>query len=325
MLIPQKLQSGDEIRIIAPARSLSIIGEENIRLATEKLEKSWYKVTFGKHVFERDMFDSSSIASRVQDLHEAFLDINVRVILTVIGGYNSNQLLESIDYNLIAKNPKILCWFSDITILAHAITEKTGLITYSGPHFSTFAMQQWLEYTYEYFQKCLTRNTPFEIIHSDCWSDDLWFLNQKERDFITDTQYWILRPGTAQGKIIWGHMRCLATLQGTQYMPRLQNSILFLEEDEEIWAAEFDRLLQSLIHQADFSWVCGVVIGRFQKKSYITQTYLQRIISTKKALKNIPIVANADFWHTSPMITFPIWGIARIEIGENVSIKILQH
>jgi len=325
MIIPQKLQPGDEIRIIAPARSLAIIGEENIRLATEKLEKAWYKVTFGKHVFERDIFDSSSIVSRLQDLHEAFLDTNVRAILSVIGGYNSNQLLESIDYDLIAKNPKILCWFSDITILANAITEKTGIITYSGPHFSTFALQQWLEYTYEYFQKCLTRNTPFEIIHSDYWSDDLWFLNQKERDFIPDNEYWILHTWTAQGKIIWGHMRCLAALQGTQYMSRLQNTILFLEEDEEIWAADFDRLLQSFIHQADFLWVRGIVIGRFQKKSHITQTSLQRVISTKKALENIPIVANADFWHTSPIVTFPIWGMVRLEIAESVKIKILEH
>jgi muramoyltetrapeptide carboxypeptidase LdcA involved in peptidoglycan recycling len=81
---------------------------------------------------------SSSIASRVEDIHAAFSDSNVRGILTVIGGFNSNQLLDSLDYELIKNNPKILCGYSDITALATAITAKTGLITYSGLHFSTW-------------------------------------------------------------------------------------------------------------------------------------------------------------------------------------------
>jgi muramoyltetrapeptide carboxypeptidase len=33
---------------------------------------------------------------------------------------------------------------------------------------------------------------------------------------------------------------------------------------------------------------------------------LRYIISTKEELKMIPVIANADFGHTNPMITFPI-------------------
>ena len=38
-LIPNKLKKGDEIRIIAPARSLSLLSEENILLAKKRLEE----------------------------------------------------------------------------------------------------------------------------------------------------------------------------------------------------------------------------------------------------------------------------------------------
>ncbi len=55
------------------------------------------------------MFFSSSIESRVEDIHEAFKDKNIKAILTVIGGFNVNQILEYIDYDLIKNNPKILC------------------------------------------------------------------------------------------------------------------------------------------------------------------------------------------------------------------------
>ena len=54
-------------------------------------------------------------------------------IQTVIGGYTSNELLPYLDYELIAKNPKIICDFSDFTALANAITAQTGLVTYYGP------------------------------------------------------------------------------------------------------------------------------------------------------------------------------------------------
>jgi muramoyltetrapeptide carboxypeptidase len=45
----------------------------------------------------------------VEDIHEAFKDKNIKAILTVIGGFNVNQILEYIDYDLIKNNPKILC------------------------------------------------------------------------------------------------------------------------------------------------------------------------------------------------------------------------
>ena len=70
----------------------------------------------------------------------------------------------------------------------------------------------------------------------------------------------------------------------------------------------FDRDLQSLIHQPGFEAVKGLVIGRFQKASGMTEQLLEKIIRTKKELDDIPIIAGADFGHTSPQITFPIGG-----------------
>ena len=149
-IIPKKLQKGDEIRIIAPARSLSILSDDVKNNAIKNLEKLGFVVTFSKNCEELDLLDSSSIQSRVSDIHEAFLDTNVKAVLTVIGGFNSNQLLEYIDYDIIINNPKILCGFSDITALANAITVKTGLITYSGLHFVSFGRSAEMEYKITY-------------------------------------------------------------------------------------------------------------------------------------------------------------------------------
>jgi len=325
MITPAKLNLWDEIRVIAPARSLAIVWEKNTKLAIDNFEKHWYKISFWKHVWEIDEFNSSSIESRIEDLHDAFKDPNVKAIFTAIWWYNTNQLLDYIDYDLIKNNPKILCWFSDITAIANAITHITWIITYSWPHFSTWAMQKWFEYNLEYFKKCLTENNPFNVNHSKSWSDDPWFIDQDNRNFIQDKDYWIINKWNATWKIIWWHMRCLSSLQWTKYMPSLENSILFIEEDEETNWPLFDRLIQSLIHQKDFSWVKWIVIWRFQKNSKITKENLIKIIKTKKELNNIPIIANADFWHTNPLITFPIWWTASLLINNEVILKIINH
>lgn len=328
MIIPPKLKQGDEIRIIAPARSLSLLSDDLIKLAKENFENQGFKITFSKNCKEKDIFISSSIKSRVEDIHEAFSDKNVKAIFTVIGGFNSIQILKYLDYNLIKNNPKILCGYSDITALANAITAKTGLVTYSGLHFSTFGMKKEFEYNLEYFRKCLVDEDKFEIKPSKTWSDDEWYKDQENRKLIENEGFIILNKGETEGTIFGGNLCTFNLLQGTEFMPNISNSILFIEDDDmagDYFGVEFDRNLQSLIHQRNFEKVKGIVIGRFQKKTDMTLKKLKYIIETKNELKHIPIITNVDFGHTNPLITFPIGGTMKLKVDDKVELIILKH
>lgn len=326
MSIPMKLQPGDEVRVVTPATSMVIIDEDGRKNSIDRLEELGLKVTFGKHVEESDDFYSSSIESRVEDLHDAFRDSNVKAILTVIGGFNSNQLLRYLDYELIENNPKILCGFSDITAIGTAIYEKTGLLTYSGPHFASFGMLKGLEYTVENFKKCLMSEEPYEIIPADYWSDDAWFRDQENRTFFQQEDFHIFQEGTAEGTVIGGNLCTLNLLQGTEYMPSLKNAILFIEDDYMTEPLVFDRDLQSLLHQPDGDKIKALVVGHFQKKSEIPDDVLKKILETKAELKNIPIITNVNFGHTQPITTFPIGGRARITASNlKAKIEIINH
>lgn len=325
---PNKLKAGDEVRVIAPSKSLGIISRDNRKRATEALEKLGLRLSFGKHVEEEDMMGSSSVESRLSDLHDAFSDKNVKGILTVLGGYNSNQLLDDINYDLIQKNPKIFCGFSDITALGNAIHHKTGLVTYSGPHYSSFAMQKGFEYTLEYFKKTFFENNEITLHPSEEWSEDAWFLDQENRTFHSNKGLKVINPGQAQGKIIGGNLGTLRLLCGTPYMPDLKDTILFLEEVASVTATdplEFDRDLQALIQDPGFEGIRGIVLGRFENSFGMTDEKLNYILATKPKLKNIPIVVNADFGHTTPIFTFPIGGMARIEAGDRVQLGIERY
>ena len=325
-IYPERLKVGDEIRIIAPSRSMAILNKEIINIANNRFQELGLKLSFGKHIYESDDFNSLSIESRLDDLHLAFSDKNVKAIITVIGGFNSNQLLKYIDWKLIKNNPKIFLGYSDITALNNAIFAKTGLVTYSGPHYSTFGQKLYFDYTLEYFQKCLMMDNPFEISASNSWSDDEWYLDQNKRDLIDNQGHFVINKGEAQGTILGANLCTFNLLQGAEYFPDLESSILFLEDDYETVPHTFDRDLQSLIHLPNFNKVKGIAIGRFQKKSKMSGELLKKIIKTKKELEGIPVIANVDFGHSDPKITFPIGGEVEIIADKNKStIRMLKH
>ncbi|MFA5023189.1 MAG: S66 peptidase family protein [Candidatus Paceibacterota bacterium] len=328
-MIAPKLKEGDEIRVVAPSRSLALISAETRQNANERFAKLGLKLSFGEHAEERDRFVSSSIASRVADLHAAFADKNIKAVFTAIGGFNANQILRSLDWDLIKNNPKIFCGFSDITILSNAIFAKTGLVTYYGPHYSTLGQELYLEYTLDYFEKCLKQTEPFSVLKSESWSDDAWYKDQKNRNQIPNEGWWLINEGQAEGAVVGGNLCTFNLLQGTEYFPSLNDSLLIIEDDEMAGSATditFDRDLQSLIHLPDFGGVKGILIGRFQKASEMTKEKLLAIIKSKKELANLPILANVDFGHTDPKITLPIGGrLKMVASQENSKIEVLEH
>lgn len=310
-MIPQKLKKGDEIRVIAPSRSLAIIYKDVYEKALDYLTKAGYKVTFSKNAWELDEFSkSSSIKSRVEDLNTAFADKNVKAILTCIGGFNVNQILSHIDYNLIKSNPKIICGYSDITALLTAIHTNTGLITYHGPHFSTFGFETRREYTAKNFSLCVESTELFSVTPSE------------------NHNYAVVQSGTCEGELIGGNLCTLNLLQGTEFMPNLENKILFLEDDNLVgkyFPMEFDRNLQSLLHCKGADKIKGIIFGKFQESSNIDKTSIKEIIKDK-INSNIPVVFNVDFGHVLPITTLPIGGMAKLSAKENyMNLEIVKH
>jgi len=311
-MISNKLNIGDEIRVIAPSLSLSVVWQEVFDKALKFLSHKGFVITFSKNCREVNETDSSSIKSRVEDLHDAFIDKNVKAILTCIGGFNVNQILEYIDYSLIENNPKILCGFSDITALLNAIYAKTGLVTYHGTHFSSFGFEDHIDYTDHYFDECLMKS-------------DRYFIEPSEQA----KEYYVIQEGSCEGEIIGGNLCTLNLLQGTEFMPMLENKILFLEDDNivgDYFRVEFERNLQSLIQIGGFSGVRGIVFGRFDESCKMDIEVIKSIVATKKQLKNIPIIFNVDFGHVRPFSSFPIGGVVKIKVIDSfVSIEITKH
>jgi len=325
-VIPAKLKAGDEVRVVSPAVSLGFIPREQRNLAEERWEELGLRISYSPNGEVLDRFDSSPVEARVSDLHGAFADPEVKGMLTTLGGYNSNQLLAHLDYDLIGANPKAFCGFSDITALATAIHARTGLVTYSGPHFTTLGMKRGVEYTINHFEQCVVRDGLLVVEPADHWSDDPWYLDQDNRDLVPNPGYEVLNEGEAEGRILGGNLGTLALLFGSSYMPGLEGTVLLLEDDEEIQPHHFDRTLQSLIHQPGFEGVRGMVLGRFQRASNMDLETLKEMLDAKPELSRMPMIANASFGHTTPAFTFPIGGTGAIRAhAGDVKLRIEKH
>ncbi len=316
-IVAPKLKKGDKIMVVAPARGLKLLGADCRKIASERLKNLGLEVVFADNTTDEnfDMMGSASVEKRASDINQAFADDSVKAVLTVIGGFNSNEILKYINYDLIKKNPKIFMGFSDITALHAAIYAKTGLVTYYGPHFSSFGMLKGCEYTLDNASKMLFEKGEVELLPSKEWSDDPWYRDQENREFIKNEGWWQIQEGSAEGAILGGNLCTFILNNSTPYQPKFEKeTILFIEDDEMSDLPTFDRNLQALINQEDFKNVKGLVIGRFQKGSKITRESLEFILN-KAELKNMPIIANIDMGHTTPIATIPLGGQARIENG----------
>jgi muramoyltetrapeptide carboxypeptidase LdcA involved in peptidoglycan recycling len=239
-LFPSRLQSGDEIRVIAPSNA-GLLTDERLRKACEKFEADGFRVTFSKNFGKKmkSLYNNCpELQCRLDDLHTAFADQNVGAIIAGSGGMNSNQLLDAIDYDLISKHPKPFCGYSDITALNNAIYAKTGMVTYSGPVFRNFANDVQDDYIFDFFKKCLMSDKPFAVTPSRQWLDGKFGPFDNSGPFVVN-------PGTVCGRALGGCLCTFMLLQGTEYMPDIRDSVIFIEDYDEVYSRRIDRMLQS--------------------------------------------------------------------------------
>jgi muramoyltetrapeptide carboxypeptidase LdcA involved in peptidoglycan recycling len=290
--------------------SASVREIANKRLNDMGLEPVFYPTTFRKiEMTQRDKID------RANDINKAFSDPEIAGVMTILGGHSSVHVLEYLDFEVIKRNPKLFSGYSDVTILNVALYSKAGLKTLSGPHYSSLGMDLGLEETLESFKR-LAFAPEEKVTYSVAkeWSNDHWYLDQKARTFIPNDGPLIVNPGKSQGTLIGGNLCTMALLTGTSYLDIPDKDvILFIEDDFETNLNTFDRILFGLTEAIGCGRIKGILIGRFEKTSNISDENIRTLFKHRHYFSNIPIIANLDFGHTTPMISIPYGGWGEIK------------
>ena len=303
-MIPTKLKKDDTIGVIAPSNYIEKDDLEYINASIALMEASGFKVKFGKYVFEDTLGYGTSPEKRAADINWAFKDDEVKAIMCVKGGEDSNTTLDYIDYEMIKKHPKIICGFSDNTSILNAIHEKTGLVTYHGPTFKSLTSWE-TGYAYKQFIKTFAENTESLI------------MGEPEDEYTT------IQAGKATGELVGGNLSLFTKLVCGKYAVNLQDKILFLEELGFEAAPEMvNSNIYYLKQNGVFDKIAGLWIGNYEHPSKIS---LEKIITNVIGDEyKFPIIKSDNFGHIDKKIIIPIGTKAEINTNEKIKIKLVE-
>jgi muramoyltetrapeptide carboxypeptidase len=331
-VLPRRLEQGDLVGIVSPSSPVAAGTPRRFERGVAELERRGFRVRVGEHARSKTGWTAGTPVDRVADLHAMFVDPEVRAIVCTIGGYNANQLLELLDYDLIAANPKLFVGFSDITALHGAIHARTGLATMLGPALlGQFGEDGGVhDYTWDAFERVAMHAAPAGVFRQpEHWYPErLWWDTQDDRPRRPEPAppWRTVRDGSGEGPIVAGNVNTLLLLNGTPWSPSLDGALLCLEDDEEYgkpWMVE--RQLFQLRHLGAFERVAAVAYGRIHPESgFESDEWIDEILLRATAGTKIPVAAGLDFSHTDPLLTLP-WGVrARLDTGDEVTLELLE-
>jgi muramoyltetrapeptide carboxypeptidase len=331
-LLPPRLAPGDLVGVVSPSSAIAAQVPRRFERGAAELVRRGFRVRVGEHARTATGWTAGAPADRAADLHAMFADPEVRAIVCTIGGYNANQLLELLDYDLIAANPKLFVGFSDITALHGAIHARTGLATMLGPAL----LSQWgeyggmHEYTWDAFERVAMHAEAAGVFRHPThrYSERLWWDTEDDRERVRESaRPWrTVRGGVAEGPIVAGNLDTLRLLLGTPWEPSFDGALLCLEEDEEYgkpWMVE--RELFHLRQAGVLDRVVGLVHGRIHRESgFERDEWIDEILLRATEGMTLPLAVGVDFSHTDPLLTLP-WGVrARLDAADEVTLELLE-
>ena len=290
-MIPNRLKRGDTIGIIAPS---SVIGQDDLEAINRSialLEGSGYQLKFGKYAFSNTTGYGATAKEKAEDINTMFADPDVKMIWSARGGANANSCLEYLDYDLIEKNPKILCGYSDTVSLLNAIYLKTGLVVFMGETFKGLTTWQ-TSYSYEEIIKRLQEGS-------------------KQLGKQDDT-YTCIRPGQAEGILVGGNLSLTTRFVAGKYTLDFTDKILVMEELG--WESDPEMVSNYLYYMKQngvFDKIAGIWLGNYEHESKISIEKI--LIDTIGQKYDFPIIKSNNFGHTDRKTVIPIGSKARIQ------------
>ncbi len=305
---PARLNYGDTIGIVAPASAPP--DPKAIDRSMEAIERLGFKPKLAPNARRRWGFLAGSDRERAADVMKMFVDRKVNAILCVRGGYGTARLLPLLDYKTIRANAKIFIGYSDITSLHCAFLVKANLVSFHGPMLnSDFIKDALPDFTLQSFLRTLMEAKPSGSVKRGLSVEGRGKKSQGESK---GSEISVLRSGRASGHLIGGNLSLISTTLATPWQPRFKNSILFLEDLDEV-PYRFDRMLTHLLNAGLLQQVAGVAIGTnkdcIDPKAKGCKEYRQTmedVFKERLAPLKVPVVLGLPFGHVPMNATLPV-------------------
>ena len=225
----------------------------------------------GKYLFtDEDAFTPGWV--RAEELMKLYRTEGMTHIFDISGGDMANDVLDYLDYDVIAKSNATFWGYSDLSTVINAIYTKTGKPSH------------WYQIRNLVRDTTGARLRDFENWRGHGDGELLRF------------DYEFLRGETVEGIVIGGNIRCLLKLAGTEYFPDVEGKILFLEAlsgEHPQMAAQFGQLRQLGV----FKKVKAVVLGTFTKMEETGSVPTVEEIALRYIPENVALIKTKQVGH----------------------------
>ncbi|HEY5997958.1 MAG TPA: LD-carboxypeptidase [bacterium] len=279
LTLPPALRPGDLVAVAAPA---SAFDRAAFRRGAELIAARGYRVAYREDVFSRHGSFAGDDDRRTAEINAWIRDPGVKAIIAARGGWGCARIAARLDWRLLARSPKAIAGFSDLTTLLLAATQRAGVAAFHGPMVASAG-------------------------RSDAGLRDLARLlsllagNAAPR---THRALRTLRPGRARAPLAGGNLSLLASACGTPLQPEMRGRILFVEEvGEPLYRV--DRALRQLVLAGVLDGVAGVVLGAFTGMKPAERRAVPGLFLEAAGGRRIPVVAGLAAGHGVPNRAIP--------------------
>lgn len=297
LLIPQPLQPGDLLRVIAPSGALREF--EALQRGVEIWRSRGYRVEVIPEIEDRWGYLAGNDQNRRNHLAAAWQDPECHGILCARGGFGTTRILEEWTWMLQnqetsnAPDPKWLIGFSDITALLWSLY-KAGICGIHAPVMTTLAEEPtWsIQRLFD-----LVEGKSLQPLKGKGWGG-----------------------GIVSGKLLPANLTVATHLLGTPMQPELDGVILAIEDVQEA-PYRIDRMLTQWRMSGALSKIAGVATGSFTRceaPKNVPSFSVSEVLRDRLGDLGIPVVSDLPFGHQAPNAALPVGVMATLDASEGV-------
>ncbi|MEJ7811153.1 MAG: LD-carboxypeptidase [Gemmatimonadaceae bacterium] len=292
---PPRLGPGARVALIAPAGPLRDATE--LARAGDNARAFGWEPFIGSHALARRGYLAGSDAERARDLNAALADRSIDGVWCLRGGYGTMRILHALDVGALARRPKVVIGYSDITALHLAIAARCGIISYHGPT----ARANLSAFTRRSLARAVCSNRGEGVAADPCGAAP---------------GARTLRAGRARGVLAGGNLALVAALVGTPDAARLDGALLVLEDvNEPVY--RIDRMLRQLRLSGSLAGVRGIIFGAFTERGADDEPPaalpLDEVLAETADALRVPCIAGAPIGHIDDQWTLPLGAEAELD------------
>lgn len=290
-----------QFHLIAP--SGYCINQDAAQRGVQRLLESGHQVENQTIIPRRQQRFAGTEAQRLYDINSLVnLQGENNIVLAVRGGYGASRLLESIDWQGLAKrqqqDPLLICGHSDFTVIQLGLLALHNVVTFSGPMLAgNFGAPELDPFTVEHFWRAL-KNPTYSV------------------EWQGNGPHW-----SCEGQLWGGNLAMLVSLIGTPWLPQIDGGILVLEDINE-HPFRVERMLLQLYYAGILERQSAVILGSFTgaaPNDYDAGYSLETMVDFIRSRLDIPVITGLDFGHEQQTVTLALGAQAILKHDETGS------